>query len=34
MPAVGLLAAHCKQRLGTGVSYGSGQRTSFGEHVA
>jgi|CZKG01.1.fsa_nt_gi hypothetical protein len=34
MPAVGPLAAHCEKRLCAGVSDGSGQRTSFGEHVA
>jgi hypothetical protein len=34
MLAVGPLAAHGEKRLCAGVSYGSGQRASFGEHVA
>lgn len=33
MPAIGPLAAHREKRPCAGVSYGSGQRTSFGEHV-
>jgi hypothetical protein len=34
MPAVGPLAAHREKRPCADVSDGSGQRASFGEHVA
>jgi hypothetical protein len=34
MPAVGPLAAHREESLCADVSDGSGQRASFGEHIA